>query len=355
MNKFKSIDYSNIKDDDFIINSKRILEFQNAKASGSYIRYGKDKSCDLDLSEKLEIDEEEIIDLLEIYFKKLKLNESQFILTRLSFNIIDKSIQKLINNLGNLNGLLQIENSNINETQIDDKLPNSMKEKIKRLILNYNENNDVFSYIDLYMYLKDNLQPTFTIDEALVGEKIFNGNKINLYDYNFSYMYVEVIYENFRISNFVYFKKINKVDSPTWDVELNEVLIKSINQSKSKYQMSYYKLLKYFFHFLKQSYFKKLFQEHDLVSNAIETYNEIYDFRERLGDMNYNLCKIENMIIININNNKFKENSKLKEENSKLKKEYTELKQQFELKCKNYFIQVSKPFLKYLKSYFKLI
>ena len=110
--------------------------------------------------------------------------------------------------------------------------------------------------------------------------------------------------------------------------------------------MSYYKLLKYFFHFLKQSYFKKLFQEHDLVSKAIETYNEIYDFRERLGDMNYNLCNIENMIIID---------HELKEENIKLKEQYSELKQQFELKCKNYFIQVSKPFLKYLKSYFKLI
>lgn len=343
MNKFKSIDYSNIKDDDFIINAKKILELKNAKSSGSYIRYGKDKSCDLDLSENLEIDEEEIIDLLDTYFKKLKLNENKFILIRLSFDIIDNSIQKLINNLGNLNGLLQIENSNINESQIDDKLPNSIKEKIKRLILDYNENNDVFSYINLYMYLKDNLQSTFTIDEALVGEKIFNGNKINLYDYNFSYMYIEMIYENYRISNFVYLKKINKIDSPTWDVELNEVLIKSINQNKSKYQMSYYKLLKYFFHFLKQSYFKKLFQEHDLVYKAIETYNEIYDFREKIGEMNNNLCKIENLIIINSKNN------------DKLIKEYNELKEQFEIKCKNYFIQVSKPFLKYLKSYFKLI
>ena len=353
MNKFKSIDYSNIKDDDFIINSKRLLQLKNAKASGSYIRYGKDKSCDLDLSEKLELDEEEIMDLLEPYFKKLKLNESKFILTRLSFDMIDNSIQKLINNLGNLNGLLQIENSNINESQIDEKLPDSLKKEIKRLILYYNENNDVFSYTNLYMYLKENLQPTFTIDEAIKGEKEFNGNTIKLYDYNFSYMYIELIYENFRISNFIYFKKINKIDSPTWDVELNEVLIKSIVQSKSKYQMSYYKLLKYFFHFLKQSYFKKLFQEHNLVSKAIETYNEIYDFRERLGNMNYNLCKIENIIIIN--HELKEENSKLKEENSKLKEQYTELKQQFELKCKNYFIQVSKPFLKYLKSYFKLI
>ena len=108
MNKFKSIDYSNIKEDEFIINSKRLIEFQNAKASGSYIRYGKDKSCDLDLSEKLEIDKTGISDLLEQYFNKLKLDEDKFILTRLSFDIIDESIQELLNNLGNLNGLLQI-------------------------------------------------------------------------------------------------------------------------------------------------------------------------------------------------------------------------------------------------------
>jgi hypothetical protein len=342
MNKFKSIDYSNIKDDEFIINSKRLIEFQNAKASGSYIRYGKDKSCDLDLSEKLEIDKTGISDLLEQYFNKLKLDEDKFILTRLSFDIIDESIQELLNNLGNLNGLLQIENSNINKTQIDKKLPKSMRKKIKKLILDYNENNDIYTYINLYMYLKNNLQPTFTIDEAINGKKKFNGNKIKLSDYNFTYMYIEVIYENFRISNFVYFKKINKIDSLTWDVELNEVLIDSLEETKNIYQMSYYKFLKYFFHFLKQSYFKKIFKEHVLVSKAIETYNNIYDFRESLGSMNYNLCKIENMIIINM-------------DNIELKKEYTELKKQFELKCKNYFIQVTKPFLSYLKSYFKLI
>jgi hypothetical protein len=341
MNKFKSINYSNIKDDDFIINSKHLLEFKNAKASGSYIRYGKDKSCDLDLSENLEIDEFDIIDLLEDYFKKLKLKENEFILTRLSFDIIDNSIQKLINNLGNLNGLLQIENSNINKNDIDDILPKSMKKEILKLILDYNENNDIFSYINLYMYLKDHLQSTFTIDEAIIGEKEFNGRNIKLSDYNFTYMYIEIIYDNFRISNFVYFKKINKIDSPTWDVELNEVLIKSLEETRNKYQMSYYKFLKYFFHFLKQSYFKKLFQEHELASKAIETYNEIYDFREKLGYMNNNLCKIENLLIIN--------------ETIELKNEYTELKKQFELECKTYFIKVSKPFIKYLKSYFKLI
>lgn len=344
MNKFKTIDYSIIEDDDFIIEAKKILELKSAKVSGSYLRYGKEKACDLDLSEKLDFGLAEIKETLPDYFKKLKSYKSDIILVRLSFDIIDNSIQKLINNLGNLNGMLQIENSNINENQIESTLPTTMKKEIKNLILKYNKTNDVFNYVNLYMYLKKNIQPTFTLDEAIKGEITFNGKKIKLYESNFSYMYIELIYKEFRISNFIYFKSIPKQDTTIWNVELNEVLINNLDENAiNKYQMSYYKLLKYFFHFLKQSYFKKVFVEPELANTVIQTYNEIYDFRERIGMMNNNLCKLENII------------EEKKEQITDLKKNYKELKQQFESKCKNYFIQISKPFYKYLKSNFKLI
>lgn len=343
MSRFKSIDYSKIVDDEFIIKSKELLELSKSKASGSYLRYGKEKSCDLDLSEELEIDKSEIDNILKNYFKKLKARNNEFILTRLSFDIIDESIKSLLDNLGNLNGLLQIENSQINEEQVSKKIPKKMANEIKKLIKEYNEDKTIFTYVNLYMYLKTNLQPTFTIEEALKGTKKFNGEKIKLTDYNFTYMYIEVIFDSYRISNFVYFRKQNNPETKLWNVELNEVLIESLTEnSKNKYQMSYYKLLKYFFHFIKRAYFNKLFEERDLIDRTIDTYNEIYDFREKIGDMNNNLCKIENMMIIENKNNKIKEDYKI-------------VKQEFEIKCRNYFLQISKPYFKYLREYFKLI
>ena len=343
MARFKSIDYSKIVDDEFIIKSKELLEVTKSKASGSYLRYGKEKSCDLDLSEELEIDETEINDVLKNYFKKLKERKNKFILTRLSFDIIDESIKRLLDNLGNLNGLLQIENSNILEDQIDKTLPKKMVNEIKRLIKEYNDDKTIFTYVNLYMYLKTNMQPTFTLEEAIKGGKKFNGNNIKLSDYNFTYMYIEIIFYDYRVSNFIYFRKQNKPETKLWNVELNEVLIESLTEnSKNKYQMSYYKLLKYFFHFIKKAYFNKLFEERDLIERVIDTYNEIYDFREKIGEMNNNLCKIENIMYIDT-------------KNKNLKEDYKNVKQEFELKCRNYFLQVSKPYFKYLKEYFKLI
>jgi hypothetical protein len=218
-----------------------------------------------------------------------------------------------------------------------------MVNEIKTLIKEYNDDKTILTYVNLYMYLKKNIQPIFTLEEAIKGEKKFNGEKIKISDYNFTYMYIEVIFENYRVSNFVYLRKQNKPETKLWNVELNEVLIESlIENSKNKYQMSYYKLLKYFFHFLKKGYFNKIFEERDLIDRTIDTYNEIYDFREKVGTMHNNLCKIENMILID-------------KKNKKLHEDYKNLKQEFELKCKNYFLQVSKRYSKYLREYFKLI
>ena len=68
----------------------------------------------------------------------------------------------------------------------------------------------------------------------------------------------------------------------------------------------------------------------------------MYNYRERIGSMNNELCRIENEIIQNKNN-------------TKIKNEYNDLKIQFEQKCKTYFLEKSKPYLKYLKTNFKFI
>jgi dihydroorotate dehydrogenase len=334
MSKFKSIKHSYIEKDDFITDAKNLLELKKASIKGSYIRYGKDKSCDLDLNEELNLDIEEI----KTYLNKLKLHEDTFILTKLSFDFYDSSIKNLLKKLGYLTGLLHIKNSNINKTDIDPEFPEKFKKKIKKLIKIYNKKNDICSYTNLYMYLKNNLYPTFTLEEAVKGEKIFNGKLIKIYNNPLKYMYIEVIYKNYRVSNFINFIKKVPNNNLIFDVDLNEVLYKN----QKKYNMSYYKYLKYFFHFLRQSYFKNLFNDYKLKQKVIDTYNNIFDYREKLGEMNNKLCKIENVLLINIHKNQ-------KKENKKIIKEYLTLKEEFELKCKDYFLVVSKPFLEYLK------
>ena len=56
-NKFKSLTNNKIdlSGDELVIKSKNILGVKNPKLVGSYIKYGKDKSCDLDMHEKLNI------------------------------------------------------------------------------------------------------------------------------------------------------------------------------------------------------------------------------------------------------------------------------------------------------------
>ena len=348
--KFKCIDSSNLKNienDDLIIKTRSLLEFKNAKIIGSYIRYGKLYAAGIDMCEELNINISDISNLINKYFNNLKNNEKNIFITKLTFDIIDQSIYKLICNLGYLDGLLQIQNSNININQIDEILPDLIKKEITKLILDYNKKNDIYSYINLYMFLKDNLQPFFTLDEAIKGKKEFHGKTIKLSDYKFTYMYIEIIYDNFKLSNFVYFKKKIKPTGFILYVELNDVLIDSTDQSNCKYQMSYYKLIKYFFHFLKKSYFNKIFiSDTQLNSKTISLYNEIYDYREILGITNNNISKIENKIIIN---------KAKKIDTTELKKEYKQLKIDFEIKCKEYFMQIAKPYFKYLKSYFQLI
>ena len=315
--KFKRVDYKERANEPFVIEAKNLLQIVNAKMIGSYARFGKEKACDMDLTETLSINKEKIGDVLEKYFTNLK-NKDLTIL-KISFNIIDKDIKKILDEMGYIDGILSIHDYKLTTSVTKNK-------EIQKLINEYNKSNKLNDYLKLYKYLYDRLHPVFSLDEAI------KQTKLCIKECNYTYMHIEVIYQNFKITNTVLFdnfkteschkiKTFNLDDTITKDNEIN-----------------YYKMIKHFFHWLIKSYFDKIFKEHFLVKKIVCLYNEISDFRDSIGIINNNICKLENLLY---NSN-----------NKELIQEHQELFNKMQNECREYYLTISKPFNKYLISNF---
>ncbi len=318
--KFKRVNYAERANEPFVIEAKNLLQVKNAKMIGSYARFGREKACDMDLTETLNISKDNIADDLEKYFNDLK--KKDVTILKISFDIINEDIKKIMNHMGYIDGTLTVHEYNLKSNNLisDDK-------NIQKLIQTYNKSNLLKDYLKLYKYLANKLYPTFTIDEAI------KQTKLCIKQCNYTYMHIEVIYQNFRITNTVLFPNFK---SNSCDKIKNFDLADTIT---SNYEINYYKMIKHFFHWLIKSFFDKLFKEYNLVKNIVCLYNEISDFRESIGEINNNICKLENLINNNSNN-------------KELIKEHTELNQKMQSECKEYFIKISTPFNKYLKTNF---
>jgi len=322
--KFKRVNYGERANEPFVIEAKNLLQVKNAKMIGSYARFGREKACDMDLTETLTISKDNIAEVLEKYFNDLK--KKDLTILKISFDIINEDIKKIMNHMGYIDGTLSVRDynlisgrdSNSNSIKIDDK-------NIQKLIETYNKSTLLKDYLKLYKYLSDKLHPVFTLDEAI------KQTKLCIKQCNYTYMHIEVIYQNFRITNTVLFPNFKSVAcNKIKKFDLADTIT-------STYEINYYKMIKHFFHWLIKSFFDKLFKEHNLVKNIVCLYNEISDFRESIGEINNNICKLENLLINNTSN-------------KELNKEYNELNQKMQAECKEYFIKISTPFNKYLKT-----
>jgi hypothetical protein len=116
MNKFiqsKNLEY---KDDPLYLEASNLIGFNRPKPGGSYLKYGKDKACDLDMSETISYEE------LDDYLKKLILNKDKLILLDAHFNE-PYELQIIKDKLGYLDGNFKlIDNFQINEDV--NNLPN---------------------------------------------------------------------------------------------------------------------------------------------------------------------------------------------------------------------------------------
>lgn len=340
-NKFKSKINKNIdiNNDDLINKAKKILCYKNPSVSGSYIKYGRNKACDLDLEENININNYlDINTILDDLYNKLYLHKLQIKLISFYFDITDFRITTILKSLGYINGTFEIIDCNLN-INIDKTLPEKIKNKITLLIDKLKINKNLTNYIILYSYLKKINKPNWTLAEFKKKEKIINGIKINLLTTPFTYMYVNIIFEKFRISNYLRFIQIkNKnikynIDS----VDISDILLDN--------KIFYYFLLKKIQVLLKYCYFNRIFKERFLIDNAITFYNEIYDFRENIGIEYNKFCLIDNEINIETDKDKLKI----------LKKNYKIEFDKINNKSKELYDKIYQVYSKYFNTYLKFI
>lgn len=327
MNKFKSLSNKNIDiiNDSFIKISKEILSINNPILNGSYIKYGKDKACDLDMYENIKIRNlTNRNDILQILLDKLIKHKKKIKLIRLCFYFNDDRIKNILDKLGYISGTFEIMKCELN-FDIDDTLPLKIKDKINKLKNKLQLNFNIKNYIKLHNYLHKLNNTSWRLSEFIKGYKIINGINIKLYDTNFKNVYIELLYENYKITNYISFidhdnkyndnnKKLNYYSVDFYDI---------INNNK----IFYYIVLKKYQVFLKWGYFNKIFKERELINKTVDFYNEIYDFRENIGNKYFELCSIDNQILLTKNNEKLKEDykKKFKKINKLSKKIYTKI------------------------------
>lgn len=339
MNKFKTLINKNIDiiNDPFIKISKEILSIYNPLIHGSYIKYGKDKACDLDMYENIKIkDINNRNNILKILLNKLITNKKKIKLIRLCFYFNDNRIKNIINHLGYISGTFKIVDCNLNFI-INDTIPLKIKEKIKKLRDKLKINFDIDNYIKLHSYLHKLNNTSWRLSEFIKGEKIINGINIKLYELNFDTLYIELLYNNYKISNHITFisDNIRKIKNTYYSAEFNDL----INNKK----LFYYFVLKKIQVFLKWGYFNKIFKEIKLIEKTSDIYNEIYDFRENIGNKYFELCSIDNQRLLKKGNEEL------------LKKEYKKLFKKINKSSKELYDKINKSYEIYLDLYVRFV
>lgn len=325
MNRFKSLSNKNIDviNDSFIKISKEILSINNPILNGSYIKYGKDKACDLDMYENIKIRNlTNRNDILQILLNKLIKNKKKTKLIRLCFYFNDNRIKNILDKLGYISGTFEIINCNLN-FNIDNTLPQKIKDKINTLKNKLQLNFNIRNYIKLYRYLYKLNNVSWKLSEFIKGYKIVNGSNIKLYDTKFKNVYIELLYDNYKITNYISFINNDDKNDNTKPSYYSADLYDLINNKK----IFYYVVLKKIQVFLKWGYFNKIFKERELINKTVDFYNEIYDFRENIGNKYFELCLLDNQILLTKYNSKLKENykKKFKKINKLSKKIYTNI------------------------------
>jgi hypothetical protein len=282
MNTFttsKNIDYKN---NELYIQAVELIGYKTPKVGGSFVKYGQDKACDLDMSETMDYND------FDSYINKIILNKKKFNLVKMNFDEPYIKLNNIKNKLGYFDGnFKKIQNESI----MDDvnELPNELKTNILLNINEYKENKSLNTLIKLKMFIENNLYPLWNFKDIKnrkikYFEQIFDINKNN-----FDVFYIEIIYNNFRISNYIIFNKIQKNDSKMYWNLYDLVFNNEIN---------YFKLLKKIMVFVKWLYFNKLIDDNNLHNQTIFIHNYIFDYINNIGNDYKIICNIKNELDI---------------------------------------------------------
>lgn len=295
--KSKNVDYVN---DKLYLDAVKLLCFDKPTVVGSFLKYGKNKACDLDMSENLKRE------TFNDYLKKIILNKKQFILIDAHFNEPYNKLLNIKNKLGYLNGNFKIiDNEDIsNDINL---LPEELKKSIEELLLNYNNNKTSENYIKIKAFVENKIYPKWTINELNHGELTYYDQIFKINDYNFDNFYIEVMYNDFRLSNYIIFNNINRENGKFKIWDCSGILYDN--------NLSYFKLLKKFMVSIKWLYYNKLIKEKEIYTKTINLYNTIFNYIDKIGEKYNKQCIIKNKIdvskvkLLKYNNKKTKYNN----------------------------------------------
>jgi hypothetical protein len=354
------------KNDEFYKKAIDLIGFNNPIIVGSYIKYGKSKTCDMDLSENINFDNiNSRINFLK-YVKKIISNEKKnnYKIIRLKFEYIKpyNKLKIIYEKLHSIDGLFNFDKtiSSDIDNYIND-LPLELKIDFEIIFDKYKKEQNIENYIILLNFLNTYMYPKWSKKECKIGKKIYYDEEFNILnlDLSYSYFYIEIIYDNFRISNYIFLSKEVKNDNDKLFIHIEDLILNN--------QLSYYYYLKKIGYFMKWLYFKKKLDYSDVKKNIIE-FNNLFDFRDNIGSEYNKYCIIKNNIdlyekklykyIKKYSKNKNKKYDKyIKKYNNKIKKldkDYNNGLTIINNKSKTYFNNLLKMYEKYMLRYIEI-
>lgn len=290
------------KNKEYVESINNIIGVSKCYTHGSFLKYGKEKACDVDCYEQFDSND---LDKFKKYIERLY-NNKKFVLIKAHFDMEHPIFRNIYKLLGYMNGMLVINNTTPYDTIIENI--NNIKNKetcdrIKELYEKYYMTKNIDDYIKLKIFVLDKVYPKWTFKELLKGEKTYHDITFRIKDRQFKFFYIELIYldEPFKLmvlSNYIEFQKID---------ERNNIIIKELDYIVNGNMIYYYYLSKILMFFFKKNFFSGIIRDHKLKYRMIEIYNDIVKFRERYGELNKKYCMVKNkMSLYNIKIKKYK-------------------------------------------------
>lgn len=274
----------------YIESISNIIGYNRCYVTGSYIKYGKDKTCDIDCGESMND-----IDKFNNYIKRLynDYKNHKLLLVTSYFNIKHPLIYELYILLGSIDGVLNIIDEKPREIifALIDKIKD---DTILDLYNKYLEQKTLDCFIKLKMYIIDKVYPKWTFTDLLKGYIEHYGVTFNIKDFKFETFYIEIIYledpfKNVRMSNFIEFKQYEN-KKINIEKELDNIILND--------KVYYYYLVKTVMFFFKKYYYTNVIKEYKLRKNMMNIYDMMHKFRDQYGEMNNKYCIIKNHIDI---------------------------------------------------------
>lgn len=315
MAKFIKNEQINYENDPLYNEINNLLAIYKTKIVGSYIKYGKDKVCDMDLNESVQFDYNNFHE----YIQKIYDNKNKFkIIDLYLYKPYDK-LQIIMDNLSELNGLFKlVDPIDINKIQLlINDLPKELKDPLNELFNNYINSNNTSDYIKVFYFMYDNLIPKWTLKELLKGNKKYYDQNYDLNIDKFNYFFIEMIYKNFRVSGYINFIENQDINKKYVIIPMDDLLMGN--------RISYYKMIKKLGFFIKWLQYN--IKKND---NNIKIFNDLFKFRENIGKEYNETCLIKNKIdLYKLKLTKYK-NKKIKHNNTKYDKHISKYEQLIE-------------------------